>query len=348
MKKNILTALLLIFIFTVHKTFAEEYPNKTGDFTVKLPDGLYLYQPKIKKEPFSPLFIIDKGKLVDPYALRDRIGIERFDKEYVNGKRFNVYTGDELIGTMSGVILLLSNPENMKEYSSDIIGYGTYSGGPLPGEVSDGSLYADDFNTDFGTIKTVLTPEAFKDSKERARFKATKEDAKRATDAVRKRYGLYAKGIIANVLAKEKQQILGESRSTLDFVTAVDLNGNGKKELIGTYSFAYDHKARSVDNIIALSSLDMLFIMWDSGKVEKISVGTESFPAYSLGGIIDLDGDGVYELIVQESIAFKYEYNPDIDYEGFSPDGKRIVIFKYSHSGWKKVFCTITVTDRIN
>lgn len=348
MKKNIILVLLFALIFIIRLASAEV---KAAEFRATLPNGLYLYQPKIKKEPFSPLFIVDKGKLIDPYALRDRIGMERFDEEYVKGKEFNVYAGSELIGTLSDIIFLISNSENVAEYSSDIIGYGKYNGGPLPGEVSDGSLYANVFNIDFGTIKAVLTPEAFKDSKELERFKVTEEDAKRAIEAVRKRYGSYAKCIIAKVLAKEKRKIVAESRSSLDFLTAIDLDGNGKKEFLGSYSFSFkyiDDKNPIDVNDFGLYGIEVLFTLWDSGKVEQVLIGMESFPAFSLGGIIDLDGDGVYELIVQESVSFTYEFNPEIDYEGYSPDGKRIEILKHSPSGWEKVFGTVTVTDRIN
>ncbi|MBI5453003.1 MAG: hypothetical protein HY956_00070 [Deltaproteobacteria bacterium] len=351
MKKHILIALLSMFIFTIHDAFAQESSNKTGEFKVKLPNGLYLYQPKTNAEPFSPLFIVDNGKLIDPYALRDSIGMEKFDKEYVKGKGFNVYAGSELIGTLSDLIIMINNPEKVEEYSSDIVGYGKYSGGPLPGEVSDGSLFANDFNTEFGTIKAVLSPQTFKYSKKWEEFKVTEEDAKRAKDAVRKRYSSYAKGIIAKILVKEKRKIIAESRSSLDFLTAIDLDGNGKKELIGNYSFSYryvDDKDPINLNDSGLYSIELLFVLWDSGKAEKVLAGMESLPAFSLGGIIDLDGDGVYELIVQESVSFSYEYNAEIDYEGYSPDGKRIEVLKHSPSGWKKVFDTVTVTSRIN
>ncbi|MBI5344781.1 MAG: hypothetical protein HZB83_05515 [Deltaproteobacteria bacterium] len=336
MKKNILIALLLTLIFAIHHAFAQETSNKASGFTVNLPDGLYLYQPMINAEPFSPLFIADNGKLIDPYALTDKIGMERFDKEYVKGKEFNVYAGSERIGTLSGIILLINNPRHEEEYSSDMIGYGRYTGEPL----SDGSLYADkDSRINPGTIKAVLTPKAFINSRKREPFKATKEDANRAIDAVRKNLGQDAKGIIAKDLAKEKRKIIAEARSSLDFVTAVDLDGNGRKELIGIYSFTYEYKSRSIDNRTALASLDMLFILWDSGKVEKVLAGIVSFPAFSLGGIIDLDGDGVYELIVQISVSPKIEYDQG---------GKRIEVLRHYPAGWKKVFGTVSLSNEIN
>ncbi|MBI2411722.1 MAG: hypothetical protein HYV24_00725 [Deltaproteobacteria bacterium] len=341
MKKNILIVLFLVFIFTAHCAFAEEGSNKTGEFKARLPDGLYLYQPKIKKEPFSPLFIVEKGKLIDPYAMADKIGMERFDKEYVRGKGFNVYAGSELIGKLNNLIIMTDNPENVKEYSSNIIGYGKYSGGPLPGEVSDGSYYANDFNIDFATIKAVLTPETFKYTKER-QFNVTEEDAKRATNAVRKKYVSYAKSIIAKILAKEKRKIIAESRSSLDFLTAVDLDGNGKKELIGNYSFSYkyvDDKYPIDLNDSGLYEIEVLFVLRDSGIAEKVMEGIVRHPAFSLGGIIDLDGDGVYELIVQESLS------PDVAYD---PGGKRIAVLRHYLEGWEKVFSTVRVSDEIH
>ena len=340
MKKNIMIALLLIFIFTVHHAFAQEGSSKTGGLKVKLPDGLYLYQPKINAEPFSPLFIVDNGRLIDPYTLRDKIGMEGFDKEYVKGKEFNVYAGSEQIGVLSDIELLIHNPRNEEEYSSDMAGYGKYSGGPLPGQIAYYSLYlASDFYINMGTLKAVLTPKAYINSIKSQRFKVTEEDAKRAIDAVRKRYEPYAKGIIVKDLAKENRKIIAESRSGLDFVTAIDLDGNGEKELIGIYSFAYEYKSRSIDGGTALASLDMLFILWDSGKVEEILVGTKAFPAFSLGGIIDLDGDGVYELIVQEDVSPKVEYDQG---------GKRIEVLRHYPSGWKKVFETVSLSNEIN
>ncbi len=108
-----------------------------ADFAVKLPDGLYLYQPyagdevfaKGDKDTIRPLFIVEKGKLVDPFLRAQKMGLEKFMRKYVSGKTFNVYAGPELVGKLSDVEFATCS---RGEFVPDLLGKGKYAGKSLP------------------------------------------------------------------------------------------------------------------------------------------------------------------------------------------------------------------------
>ena len=333
--------LLLMLVFAINATDAtaeqkESAASKAAQpFQVKLPDGLYLFQPKLHESRFSPLFIIKGGKLIDPYPLAKNMGIPKFMKKYVTGKTFNVYVGTEMIGKLSDVKLQPFNDCLSEEMFPDIPVSGKYEGKPLPGIYSDKSIYPDNkaaISFYKGEVKAIATPQSFKALKKMEAFSVTEEDKAEATKAVRGNLIGEAMKSMEEWAKREKRQIVGEKESSLVFAKAIDLDGNSRKDIIGLYELLISHRLESTEYTGGQFS-EILFILWDTGKIERIPF---NYGFGGLGGVIDLDQDGVSEIILQIELSVFFETDG-------AEDGRQIEIWQHTLSGWKRIYHTIEV-----
>ena len=367
--KTMKLLLLFLLVFVAGNTAGTAAEQKEAAaskaeqaFQVKLPDGLYLFQPLPQdtiyeldtgagkwrsipnpaKDDFSPLFIVQNDKLIDPYSLANKIGIDKFNKKYVIGKTFNVYNGTEKIGELKDVRLGFENNWCSNEFLSNIAGKGKYKGKPLPGKLQDRSIYisggdaADPF---FSPIKAIATLQSFQASKDMEPFTITEEDKTKAIEVVREKVLPEAMEEIRKRLKRHKIMLIGEKieHSNLNFLKAVDLDGNGSKEIIGIYSprIRYNWKSPEGKDYKSESSREILFLLWDTGKIERILLGDMIF-SFGLGGIIDIDHDGIQELIIQISVSRDSELS-----------GKRIEIFKHNSSGWRRIYQSVKICSQI-
>ncbi|MBI1912642.1 MAG: hypothetical protein HYS21_11660 [Deltaproteobacteria bacterium] len=332
MKKNILIALLLTFIFSVQHAFAEETFKKAGDFKVRLPDGLYLYQPKIKEEVFSPLFIVEKGSLIDPYALAVRIGKEKFVRNYVDGRRFHVYIESVPVGTLTDVKFEFESGCYSDVFLPDLRGKGNFKGKPLKTFYSNKSLYAsDEYDRSYGSLKVIAAPVELTSEKTLNNFKVTEKDKTMAVEAVIKRFVPEAFERIRKSIEtrhEEKQVIIGQ-RGELQFLKSFRVDGE-KKGLIGSYMFRVSFRdAAKQESMIAGDSSEILFSMFEN-KIELVAFADGYEPAYSLGGIIDIYGIGIPELVLQGSVTSGEDEDPD--------DGRQITISQHVAAGWRTIY----------
>lgn len=338
MKKNIFITLLLALIFSFHHASAEETFNASGEFKVKLPDGLYLYQPKIMEEVFSPLFIVEKGALVDPYALAAGIGKEKFIRDYVDGKRFHVYIEGVPTGILTAVKFEFVKGCDSDAFLPDIRGKGKYEGKPLKEAYSNKSLYASDEHDRFyGSLKAIAASVELTLPKTLKNYEVAEEDKTMVIEAVRKHFVPEMFERIKErlkTLHEEKQVIVGDKRSRLDSINALDFDGNGKKDLIGIYDYTitYTSVARN-DEMVAVFPASILFAVFNNGDaIERIAFAEGYEPAFSLGGIIDIDGVETPELVLQESVTSGEDEDPD--------EGRQVAIFQRTSAGWKETYRT--------
>lgn len=367
---RLLLLLLLVFVAgNTAGTAAEQKESAASKaeqaFQVKLPEGLYLFQPlpqdKIYnlvvgsnegkavsnpvKDDFSPLFIVQNGKLIDPYSLANKIGIDKFNKKYVIGKTFYVYNKTERIGELTGVKLNFLDNWCSKEFLPNIAGKGKYKGNPLPERQINNSIYIHhsylypDLILPFASIKAIATLHSFQKSKDMETFSITEEDKTKAIEVVRENLLPEAMEDIRKRLRRHKIMLIGEKikQSKLNWLKAVDLDGNGSKEIIGIYSprIRYNWKSPEGKDYKSESSREILFLLWDTGKVERILLGDMIF-SFGLGGIIDIDHDGIQELVIQVSVSRDSELS-----------GKRIEIFRHDSSGWKRIYQSVKICSQI-
>lgn len=303
-----------------------EIRKKEQFIQVKLPDGLYLYHSSfknLKNEVISPLVIVENGILVDPYDLENKTGIQNFMKEYIHGKEFTVYKGSEKYGKLSKISFYSVNKCKINNYTvpefiSDITGNGKYEGKTLYDKQPDR-------NETFGKIieatRTIITPLSFQQNKNAIFLSLTEDDEKKMIGIFREKLLPVSMKQLNNFLKKRNKQIVTEDRSRLFVAEAIDLDGNGKKDFVGIYELVVK------ENEGGLSSISIPFVLWDTGKIEKItSSGTSEFLFI---GAIDIDQDGIQELAVQ--------YQVEVYREGLYT-GRQIEIIQHSISGWKSIY----------
>lgn len=331
---------LLFLVFAIDATGAvaeqkEMVANKAEQpLQVKLPDGLYLFQPKLHESRFCPLFIIKSGKLIDPYPLAKKIGIPKFMKKYVTGKTFNVYVGTEMIGKLSNLRLDFDGYYRSKEMYPDIQGSGKYDGKPLPGRNVDNSLYiVSDYFLDGSTVKAIATPESFKVSKKMGTFTITEEDRSKIIESIQKHFISEIMEHKNEFLKRMGGQIIGDKGSRLVFAKALDIDGNGMKDFIGYYELRMSYKTR--ENKVSLSYHSFHFVLRDSGEIKSISLPTN---LTSVGGILDVNQDGIQEIIFQLSATINVEDSFDEE-----DRGSYVEVFQYSLTGWTRIFDSVAI-----
>lgn len=305
-------------------------------FSVTIPDGLYLYKPNIKKNEFSPLYIVNKGKLEDAYTVARKIGKEKFNDDYAGGKTFPVFTEAEKVGNLTNVNFSFVNfCEEPEEFISNIVGTGTYAGKTLHPQ----KYYEQTFYSFYGTKK--LFQYLFPKFQTAAQLKAntkneniylTEEDRTKAVAEVKKHFVPEVIKIVneGQRIRKENRIVSGEKSSRLDFAWAVDLDGSGKKNIIGCHYLILTLKemnpqTRKYDKDGGSSGREILFVLRDNGQIAKIAYGSVE-PSFSLINVIDLDGDGIKEIIIE------------VDRTEDEWDGKSIEIYSFKEGYWLRVF----------
>lgn len=339
--KIIKLLLLLLLVFVIGNTTGNAAEQKESaaskaeqPFQVKLPDGLYLFQPKLHESRFSPLFIVEKGNLIDPYPLAKKMGIPKFMKKYVTGNTFNVYIGTEMIGKLSNLRLNFDGYYRSKEIYPDIQGSGKYDGKPLPGRGVDNSLYIiNSYFLDRATVKAIATPQSFKTSKKMEKFTITEEDRSKIIESIQKH-------LVPEIIEQKNEflkriggQIIGDKRSRLVFAKALDIDGNGIKDFIGYYELRMSYKTR--ENKDSLSFNSFHFVLRDSGEIKSIYLPTNP---YSIGGILDINQDNIQEIVFQLTATINVE--DSYDEEDW---GSYVEIFQYSFSGWTRIFDSVAI-----
>lgn len=326
------------------------------DFKVKLPDGLYLFQPFVSggrfvtrtKDVVSPLVIVEKGKLVDPFVQFYQIGKERFHEVYLNGNIFNVYVWPQRIGEIRNIQLAKATPlhscvtQGIFPNISDIQGHGDYRGKPLFVTTS-AELTHKVWHMVPVSLKPVITPETFQVSKEEPVFSITEEDKTQANEAIRRdivpKALKYLRQRHASVYEKHMGRDLwkftGEykNKSLIVWLLALDVNGNGRRDLIGIYTLAGKSVLASNSSISEDHSINVLFVLKDTGRAEKVAY-SDYMHLFKFGGVLDINGDGILEIILEDiSLAG----------EGGIGTGKQIKIFSFIPEGWISIYETTAI-----
>jgi hypothetical protein len=310
------------------------------DFTVKLPDGLYLFQSNYKRNVFGPLVIVEHGKLIDPYIRGNKIGAEQFYKAYTQGKTFHVYAGVQKIGVLDE---LASFEYSSKCWNSDFLSEklstGRYVGKPLPGryvlEFSDSPFGQ---NVPYDSLRVIAAPVTFGTSNSATGLQIDKSDIASVEKIARRELVPHSMQRVRQILKENAVGELQERESSVSGLRALDIDGNGRKDWVGVYTLRVKGNFRGFRGDVTQGdqSFDIPFILRDTGKLERTF---ESFPKAGVGGmtfsaVLDIDGDGLQELILQTQV-----YG-----EGEAPDiGKFIEILRRTPQGWVSIYKTVTL-----
>jgi hypothetical protein len=307
---------------------------------VKLPPGLYLFQPNFKTNVLGPLFIVEDGQLVDPYLRVQKIGLAEFGKKYVQQKTFNAYSSTERIGKFENNAIDESGfPCSRKSFPTEIFVTSRYTGAPLPGEYVFEHSKNPFIENLYEPVRAIATPKSFSKSVRSKPLTVDKHDIARAAALAK---GRLRSSILALLSARKDKYFFNEkaSRSYVDvdglqveistviLLQATDLNGNGKKELLGVYALSVvDENSQDAGRFLTP------FVVWDSDEVEMLMPPSQTPRIFA--GAIDIDQDDQFELVVQEGIDEKDSDEPEM--------GKRIGVLRRSHDGWRMVYQTVGV-----
>ena len=352
--KTSVALLLLISLLPIRAAGAEK-PNDVAGFKVNIPEGLYLYQPWINEATFSPLFIIRDGKLLNPYELygakergsdcerteEEKKVLDSFMRENVIGQTFNVYVGTEKVGSLNKVVFENCNECEARVMFSSMSGAGDYAGERFTRYVK-----STDFQMQYSSLKAVATPSSHTKGIKNRPFTLTEQDKAKVIESVRREFLSAAMERLNAALQPPHYSSVKaskEGRSRLDSLQAIDLNGNGRKDFIGIYTFyvIYTEESETSDEPWGNISEEIVFVMFDNGRAETVSFNVGRTPAFSLSGVIDIDGDGIQELIIQIPVD-DYENDFIVDGVPYEPnpydDGREFIIFRHGKSGWKEIY----------
>jgi hypothetical protein len=285
-------------------------------FRAKIPDGLYLFQVYMGEDIFSPLVLVEGGKLIDPYARARKMGLAKFSQTYLEGKSFNVYTGTEKIGSVSKVRLAWKEPCLTNQFAPGLEGKVSFAEHLLP------KVYSRNILTEIGhpvyeEVRAILTPASFHVSKIVPHFIVTDLEKTEMIDA------LY-RDVLPSIIQLSKEfRSGGKEVGHLQVAQALDFDGNGQKDVLGAYVLNF---ATGIENI--------LFILRDTGHAEKIILTKGLTPAFVFGGTLDVDQDGILEIVVQTKIS------PPKDP---MDNGREVAIWRHDSSGWTNIYHTLQV-----
>jgi len=347
-----------LILFCAVEAHASEQP-----ITVKIPEGLYLYQASMRFSDFTALFIVKDGKLVDPYLKyaasgrnfvevmsdEERKLLDGLNKEYASGRAFTVYRGRERAGGLHDVKLKIVRNCYSQKMMSNIIGDGRYTDDPEYSK-NTAALYTHDHDfEDFALLKGIAVPGGIKDFIKGKGFAVSEADKVRAVEAAKASLSGEAMKRIKNDLRHlhkgEPFDIVSEGEGGLEYLRAIDIDGDGEKDLLGSYIVGVGYRFRDagvVDVHVFKYSNEVLFTVVGMGKAEAVAFDEYIQPAFSLGGVIDIDQDGALELVVQASM------DESGGEEGDNEEGRRIEVFRHGKRGWVKVYGTKGVCGSFN
>ena len=183
----------------------------------------------------------------------------------------------------------------------------------------------------YGSARILITPQTYQGPKRQVLLSVTDDDMKRAEEAVRKHL---VPGEIEEMnkrLAKEKDRVIGESKSRLRVIEAFDLDFNGKKDIVGGYYLSTKTNTRGY------WSGGIWFVLWDTGKIEKIKYQYNGgINQIMIGGVVDVDQDGIQELILVTGVMSR-------DEEG--GEGRQIDILRHRPLGWTSIYRSKWICD---
>ncbi len=317
-------------------------------FRAKIPDGVYLYKEHGPDEHFpwfGPIMIVEKGRLVDPYRMTRPAGGRAWLKKLLTGKTFNVFMGSDLVGRLEKTQVGMDVPdsrEGRRYFARDIIVGGNYAGPPFkdlyfrtPGYFR----YDLDFN--FGCASALLAPPSFTPSRKIEFFPVTEEDKARVIQAFRSAFlDTIIKHLEINRRREGRRECasLEEDEDTyLDSLQAFDIDNNGKKDFVGIYTvYARNKKHESEEH--CSTPLEILFVLMDTGRIDMLA-SSPSLPGTALGGAIDIDGDGMLELVIVSDVSRM------VISDG---DNRQLSIFRHDGSGWKIIYRTVPAYGEIH
>jgi hypothetical protein len=347
MQKDVWMRVLGVVVFLLLLSRTSWAVGPAGrDFRATIPDGIYLYNelgPTQDSIGFAPIMIVEKGRLVDPYRMGQSIKGRARLEELIKGKAFNAFVGSDLLGRQEEADWGMSAPESLvgkRRLARDIGMREEFPGMSFKDVYAKMPMYVrGEYAIDFGCPRPLLAPPSFTPSRKIEFLPVTEEDKEKAAAAVQSAF-LSRKGL--RYFERELERD-GPPRCTLlkgrggavDSLQAFDIDNNGKKDFVGISTIYATGRTPGGGQTCGVQ-YEILFVLMDTGKIDVLAANT-STPGTALGALIDIDGDGILELVTLTRVQITSP--KDDQYE----DGRQLSIFRYDGSGWKTIYRTVPV-----
>jgi hypothetical protein len=341
MRKHIARLSLILHIFTI-AIFAPLFVYAVGDnrvtnqntFQVKIPDGIYFYKsaPNLKQNEFLPLWIIEGGKFVGSAKKLKTDGLQ-FARKNAADKNFDVFSGKTKAGSFSKIELRVNNLCGSAQFLPSIEAEGYYSGNKIQPFDMQESKWGRQQRI-FTSSRVFAVPQAFNFAAGADYLPVTEGEREALVGVIQKTLVPEALQKVSAHLVKHwgrKYQIIGQGKSGLVFLEKVDIDNNGKLDFIGTF----DVSARYGEDDSYSVSNSILFVYMNGLELKQIafSIGPDAFV---LLGVMDVNLDGVSEIIYEEKI--------ESSIDGGDP-GVRIHLIHKVANGWGDAYRSSSVCD---
>ncbi len=323
-------------------------------FRARIPDGLYLYLEfgaMRRWITFGPIMLVEKGKLVDPYRLaRSKKGRDRIEK-LIKGKTFNAFVGSDLIGQQKPAVWGIGGAETPA--GKKLFAPGIDMREDFPGMsfkdiyVSMPKYVRNEYMINFGCPRPLLAPPSFTPSRKIEFLPVTEEDRKKAADGVMSAFFPSTARHFERQFQRKKGKrcTFEDLGSELDSLIAFDIDNNGKKDFVGIYTMYAGSKERDrKGERLCGFRYEILFVLMDTGRLYMLASNRYIFPGVAFGGVIDVDGDGILEIVTLTTISVTTPRKIENDYE----DGLWLSIFRYNGNGWKSIYRTVPFVGGLN
>jgi hypothetical protein len=307
LSKNFFTVLLVVItaLLTMGTSASADVSQKRNQ--VKVPDGLYLYQPyagdeysalgSFDKDTLRPLVLIKAGELLDPFVYAKKYGLSSLVEQYVGKQSFDVYLGKKRVGELHDVTMWTCTSGH--NFVPDIFAKGDYRGDELPfipsPKFSGVKLHKG--------VKAIAVP--------------------RNTKMMLKKLPSIGKGEATEIQNSDLDKLIHDAYGPATRMYErvwVDIDNDGVLD--------------AISNIKAAKELVVVYTKRNGLETVSASDG-EVGPGIIIGGVIDLDQDGVFEIVVEKELT-----GPGPSLGGIA---HQVEIYKRNENIWQKMYGTAPI-----
>ena len=239
--------------------------------------------PKGVKDEVEPIFMYRDGQLIDPSEEGQRIGFEMFIRKWFEGKIHPVYFRGREVGSLSDFSMKVGYTGRMKRCKDELWGEAIYKGEDAGGTAFSKRIGKTDALDRGATLFALAKKDPIIISKEkRERGQVTEGDIKKMEDNGGVEFEKMIQRLKKNV--KQVEVDLEEKRPL--GLWAIDLNTNGKFDLVGEFEvllrYKYFGDQKSAKESPVQYVFNMLYALYDDGTGEIV------WPSFQNG--ISFDG----------------------------------------------------------
>ena len=290
---------------------------------IRLPDGLYMYKSLTELDKdgrmvvgFGRYFIVHNNTIYNSQQALRKFGLAKLNKLFTEKKKFKVLFGGEKIGERHGVEIVTG--DRMAE------SYIKSSGPPFIKNIKEGPTYSKDLGlVENSVARAFVVPETYKASRTVTFNAVSKDEVEKVEKLVKDKLFDLVKNRKELKQFKVKYEELSEERiKILDKIT--DHSG---EMYMGSYGYVF----RTAEGVVY--EFEIVF----STRKDNVYVITSNYyydnktmlnGDNEICGMLDIDGCGEEELIIEKTSGGLYEYITNLEIYKQKADGNWTQVIK--------------------